>query len=129
MTRTSVYPPAARLRSPADFGALRRNSARLSSNCFQVQYRLVPGGAARLGMAVSRRVSKLAVVRNRIRRIVRESFRAARAQLPGCDVLVIARSTAANAGRPELRAAADSIWRQLGALKPREPTRTITPQS
>lgn len=80
-------------------------------------------------MAVSRRVSKLAVVRNRIRRILRESFRAARVQLPGCDVLVIARSAAANAGRAELRVAADAIWKQLGALKPREPTRTISAQS
>ena len=80
-------------------------------------------------MAVSRRVSKRAVERNRIRRIVRESFRAARAQLPGCDVLVIARDSAASNDRHSLRTAADLIWRELAALKPREANRTITAQS
>jgi ribonuclease P protein component len=129
VTRSSAHPPAARLRTPADFTALRRDSKRLSTDCFQAQYRLVTGGQARLGMAVSRRISKLAVVRNRIRRIVRESFRAARAQLPGCDVLVIARSAAAQKDRPGLRAAADLIWQQLAALKPHDATRTIAAQS
>jgi len=80
-------------------------------------------------MAVSRRISKLAVVRNRIRRIVRESFRASRADLPACDVLLIARSAAAEQDGRGLRRDVDLIWRQLAALKPHDATRTIPPPS
>lgn len=125
----AIHPPSARLRTPADFEALRRHGKRLSSRCFNTQYRLIDGASPRLGMAVSRRVSKRAVVRNRIRRIIRESFRTARPQLPGCDVLLIARSAAAERDRRGLRADIDLIWRQLAALKPHDPTRTIAAPS
>jgi ribonuclease P protein component len=124
-----VYPPAARLRQAADFAALRSSGKRVSSRFFHTQYRLTEHADARLGMAVSRRVSKLAVVRNRIRRIVRESFRAIRAQLPGCDVLLIARTAAAEQEGKALRRDIDLIWRQLAALKAHDATRTIPPPS
>jgi len=123
------HPPQARLRAAADFTALRREGKRLASPCFQAQYRLTDGSHARLGMAVSRRVSKLAVVRNRIRRIIRESFRLSRTGLPDCDVLLIARTDAATRNSNELRADLDSIWQRLAALKPRDATRTIPPRS
>ena len=75
---------------------------------------------ARLGMAVSRRVSKLAVERNRIRRQIRESFRLRRPQLPSCDVLVIARPSAAQLGNVELRHELAQLWRKLDAQFVRE---------
>jgi len=70
---------------------------------------------ARLGLAVSRKVSKRAVARNRIKRIIRESFRL-RAALPAVDVLVIARSSAAGAASPALRADLEGAWEKLAAL-------------
>lgn len=126
MVRPLSLPPDARLRAAADFGALRRDGKRFSSKTFQIQYRQTDGSTARLGMAVSRRVSKRAVVRNRIRRLIRETFRLARPGLPPCDILVIARaaegSDAATA-RAELR----EIWQRIAALKPLAATRTIRP--
>ncbi|HSE13032.1 MAG TPA: ribonuclease P protein component [Rudaea sp.] len=123
------HPPLARLREAADFLALRREGKRIASPCFHAQYRLTETGHARLGMAVSRRVSKHAVVRNRIRRIIRESFRVRRGALPDCNILLIARSEAAARSRAELRTDLESIWQRLAALKPREATRTIPPRS
>src|SRR6185312_2369127 len=61
-------PRTARLLRPADFAALRIAPRRLHSPLFKVEYRANACACARLGMAVSRRVSKKAVVRNRIRR-------------------------------------------------------------
>lgn len=53
------------------------------------------GGAAKLGLAVSRRVGG-AVARNRVKRRVREWFRQARSKLPPrTDWVVIARAGAA----------------------------------
>lgn len=50
-----------------------------------------PGAEPRLGITASRRVGN-AVARNRIKRVVREAFRATRdIWPPGCDVVVIVR--------------------------------------
>lgn len=123
------YPQQARLRAPADFVALRREGKRFSSRCFYSQYRLTGSGQARLGIAVSRRVSKRALDRNRIRRIIRESFRLCRNDLPACDVLLIARAQAAAQSRGQLRADIALIWNHLAALKRQHATRTIPPRS
>jgi ribonuclease P protein component len=62
-------------------------------------------------------VSKLAVVRNRIRRVTRESFRHHRQTLPNVDILIIARSSSANQTNPVLRADLERIWQQLAARR------------
>lgn len=77
-------------------------------------------GVHRLGLAVSRKVSKSAVRRNRIKRQVRESFRLFRETLAagpegvgGMDVVVVARPRAAGAENVELRRDLDRLWRRL----------------
>jgi ribonuclease P protein component len=110
-------PRSARLLKPGDFTALRGNSKRISSRYFLAEYQPTQQDSARLGMAVSRRVSKRAVVRNRIRRVVRESFRLHRSQFPSLDILLIARAYAVAQTNGALRAELDSIWRALAALK------------
>jgi ribonuclease P protein component len=109
-------PRSAKLLQRNDFAALRTTSARLSTRLVVAEYRPTTNGHARLGMAVSRRVSKKAVVRNRIRRVMRESFRLQRAALPSVDILLIARAASAEQANPSLRADLDTIWRRLIAL-------------
>lgn len=118
-------PRDARIRRAGDFAALRHASGRFGGRCFSVRYR--PNGLdhARLGLAISKRVSKRAVERNRIKRLLRESFRRARAQLPPIDVVVMAREAAAGLPGAELLAEIDALWRKLPPLKPIEGTGTI----
>jgi ribonuclease P protein component len=123
------YPRSASLRQPAEFTALRRLGKRMAARFFQTQYRLTDSVDARLGMAVSRRVSKRAVVRNRIRRVIRESFRLNRARLPACDVLLIAQTTAAEQSSSVLRADLESLWQRLAALKYGDPAGTMPARS
>lgn len=118
-------PRDARLRRAGDFAALRHASGRLGGRCFSVRYR--PNGLAhaRLGLAISKRVSKRAVERNRIKRLLRESFRRARSQLPPVDLMVMAREVAAGVPGNELLAEIDALWRKLPPLKPAQGTGTI----
>ena len=76
---------------------------------------------ARLGLAISKRVSKRAVERNRIKRLVRESFRRIRRQLPAIDVMVMAREQAAGVVGSELLAEMDGLWQRLLAGANRNP--------
>ena len=107
------HPRSARVLRPADFARLRESGRRLNSQQLSIQYCDRDGSGARLGMAVSRRVSKLAVVRNRIRRQIRENFRLHRARLPACDILVIARQSAATQSNTQLRAELETLWSRL----------------
>jgi ribonuclease P protein component len=70
-------------------------------------------GHPRLGVALAKRVVRLAVQRNRIRRQLRESFRLHQHQLAGVDVLVLARAGVDSIPSRELRAAIDKSWAEL----------------
>ncbi len=70
-------------------------------------------GWARLGLAVAVRTAGGGVERNRLRRIIRESFRLHQHELPGVDVVVSAREKARNASHPELRASLVALWKKV----------------
>lgn len=118
MTLSSAgLPRAARLLRPADFAALRTSSGRLGGRCFRLRYGPNTLGRARLGLAISKRVSKRAVERNRIKRLLRESFRRVRLQLPAVDLVVTAREQAAGVDGPLLLAEIDALWNKLLATR------------
>ena len=97
---TERLPKSARLRKRAEFLKLSRTGAKLQSANFVVISSTNDRPESRLGITVSGKVGN-SVVRNRIKRQVREFFRRRRAELrPGTDILVIARKSAAGlAGR------------------------------
>ena len=67
-------------------------------------------GFPRIGLAVSRRVSKRAVERNRIKRIIRDSFRHHQHELGAIDYIVVAKSGAAEQLNRVLRSELDKLW-------------------
>lgn len=129
--RAAGLPREARLRRAGDFAALRNSSGRLGGRCFSVRYRVNTLGQPRLGLAISKRVSKRAVDRNRIKRLVRESFRRARLELPPIDLMVMAREQAVGLSGPELLDELQLLWKKLrsarldAALKPGDTAGTI----
>ncbi len=96
-----------RLRRPREFAAVNRRGWRTAGPAFVVlgaQRRAgeVRDPRVRLGITVSRKVGP-AVVRNRVKRRVREWFRRSRAGLaPDLDLVVIARRPAAGLSGPEV---------------------------
>ncbi len=119
------YPRTARLLKAGDFAALRGNSKRISARHFLAEFSPNAQPTCRLGQAVSRRVSKRAVDRNRIKRLARESYRHIFAGLPCVDILLIARSSAVKTPSSELRADLEGLWKKLATLKPAPGTGTM----
>ncbi|MFO7640567.1 MAG: ribonuclease P protein component [Candidatus Competibacteraceae bacterium] len=67
----------------------------------------------RLGLAISRKVARSAVARNRLKRIVRESFRHYQVGLGGLDVVVMGRVGLVEPDHAALAAALERHWRRL----------------
>jgi ribonuclease P protein component len=99
-----------RLRTPQDFARVRSHAVRGWPHPLLVVY-AVPNdlGHSRVGITVSGRVGK-AVVRNRIRRRVREAMRARLPRLQsGYDIVIVMRPPSAQASWPDLCLALDTV--------------------
>ncbi|MBI5783791.1 MAG: ribonuclease P protein component [Gammaproteobacteria bacterium] len=106
-------PRSRRLARPAQFSVAMKQGQRVRDEYFSVfgiSNFLLHG---RLGLTVSKKVSLRAVDRNRIKRQVRESFRAHQADMTGLDVVVMATPQARNAGAPALRQSLHKHWERI----------------
>jgi len=79
---------------------------------FTVLYRTNGGQDARLGLAISKKHCKLAVGRNRLKRLVRESFRHHLAELQGLDIVVLNQPDAKRAGNKALFESLERHWQR-----------------
>lgn len=106
------FPKGVRLRKRSEFLRIQGAGLKVPTPHFLglVQKSSAP---TRLGITVSAKVG-IAVVRNRIRRVVREWFRSRRMSLaPGWDVVVVARTQAAQADAAALRGSLEALWVEL----------------
>lgn len=67
----------------------------------------------RLGLAISKKHAKRAVDRNRLKRIVRESFRQHQATLPAMDFVVMAKGGAQKLSNTELFDSLERHWNEF----------------
>jgi len=67
----------------------------------------------RLGLAVAKKRVKLAVQRNRIKRIIRESFRLNQHDLPAIDMVVMVKSGIDQLDNKEINQQLEKIWRKI----------------
>ena len=88
---------AERLRCPRAYQRVFEQGEKLVGSLFILYVLPTSKPYSRLGMAVSKRIGN-AVVRNRIKRYLRETFRQHKAFLPSaCDLVCVARREAAGA--------------------------------
>lgn len=67
----------------------------------------------RLGLAISRKSARLAVTRNRIKRLIREFFRAHQQDLTGLDVVVVGKPGLDKKTNAALRKILEQHWKRL----------------
>ena len=107
------FAKSARLRRRSEFESLLRHGRRQSDSCFTVITLPSTLDMPRLGLVVPKKQVPLAVERNRIKRIVRESFRLQQHALPNLDIAVMARAGCSKRGNPELRTSLTQHWQRL----------------
>ncbi len=93
----ATFPKSARLLKSRDFKFSPYK--RFRSDLFT--FIVAPEGSGRLGVSISKKTLKRATARNRVRRLIRESFRLQRGRLMKSDVHVI--------GQPRL----GEVWSTL----------------
>lgn len=123
------YPRTARVRVRPEFDAVFARGHRAATPILALHY-LADDRAARIGFAVSRKVDTRAVIRNRIKRVLRDHFRRQRCGLAGGAFVVVARPPAARASGPELIAAFEQALKQAlrrAALPPSLANGTMPP--
>ena len=127
LTRTRFgFTKADRLLKRQDFKRLYRSSRSVANGSFVIRYRIRPSEepltAPRLGVTVSRRVGN-AVVRNRLKRMVREFFRCHREMLPeAIDLNVIGRKGTSGQACYLLRASLETLFKKIKARENHQPT-------
>ena len=106
-----------RIVSAGDYRSVFNNRKRVGGHFFTIHQLPNDTGIHRLGLAVSRKVSKRAVDRNRIKRQIRESFRRLRAGVAQCesphtglDMVVVAKTSAKQAENRALSRELDRLF-------------------
>ena len=100
-----------RVRLRSDYLAIQNKGRRVGGTHLMV---FALAGSGRMGVTVSRKVGG-AVIRNRVKRWIRECYRRRRSDFPGqVDMVVVARPAAAGAGQAGLCRELTSLARRLG---------------
>lgn len=108
------FTPAQRLVHKIQFDAVyQRNSGKLGDSCFLVLIRPNDVSFPRLGLSVSARTVGNAVNRNRIKRVIRNSFRLAAAQLPAVDIVINTRPGAKDVTNAVLAERLAQHWKNV----------------
>ena len=108
-----TFPHTARLSQPDHYRRVF-NSPEYKVSCGAFLLLATPGAtqSSRLGVVVAKKNIRLAVRRNRIKRLVREQFRHHLFD-EAIDLVVLARSGADQMDNPGLWQELDSLWRAL----------------
>lgn len=109
---------AFRLRKSSEFQRVRQQGRHLTSRLLILAWIPNDAGQLRIGFVVSKRISKLAVERNYIKRLLSESMRPLLSELPGgWDIVISARGEAVHADLQALKQDIVTLLRKARLLE------------
>lgn len=107
------FPRQLRLTRAFEFQQVFKKNFRRADNCITILVGKEASESPRLGFAIARKQVPKAVVRNRLKRLFRESFRRAQHQLPARDLVIMVRREILLIGPEKIRAAMDQHWNSI----------------
>lgn len=108
-----AFPRSSRLLTPRDYSEVFSDvQLRVPHKHFLILAKPNALGHARVGLVFSKKNLKHAVQRNRVKRLVRETFRH-QPDLPPLDIIVLSRQGLANIDNPELNLMLADLWQRL----------------
>ena len=102
-----------RLLTPTDFKHVFARPQRFSHQSITLLARENKLNHARLGLAISKKQLRRAVDRNRVKRLIRESFRSQQQQLVGLDIVVMVRTNVVTLSNALIFEALNKHWQRL----------------
>lgn len=113
MKKSLTYPHYQRLITKAEFKSVFDEAQKISQKHLLVLYKPNQNKHSRLGLIVSKRFANKAVSRNRIKRVIRESFRHIHEELTHMDIIIISRQQCDKLSKGKLREGIDKLWEKL----------------
>lgn len=114
------FPRSNRLTRPVEFQRVFRLSKASRKRVFirGLGVRVCEGteAQARLGLAISKKTFKRAVDRNRVKRLVRESFRQHLPDLPPVDIIILSHKELAGMDNAAIFQQLENLWRRVRKL-------------
>lgn len=99
-----------------EFGKLSRLGKKVVNQHFVILYLINSLEQSRLGITISKKASKLAVQRNRVKRVTREFFRHHRPSAHHFDIVVIARHNIAQVTNKMLVDSLGLLWEKIDRI-------------
>jgi ribonuclease P protein component len=112
-TRKEGYSRRFRFRAQGSFGPVLRGSRKIRGRFFAIHVVPARSEISRLGIALTRKLVPRSVDRNRVKRLVRETFRRHLVKLAGFDCVVMLRERFDGASAPLLLAEVHTHFDQL----------------
>lgn len=108
-----LFPPTKRLITASGYQQVFKRGKKQRAEFFTFIYCANDFSFARLGLAIAKRYIPLAVERNRVRRIIRESFRQYQISMKAFDIVVIAQKALHDIESASLREELNRVWQRF----------------
>lgn len=106
------FPKGKRLLTRLDFSRVFNRSKRIQNKYFTLLVHYTePNKQTRMGFVVSKKVDKTAVQRNRIKRLIRESFRIKK-NLKSAEYVVMAKPGVTQLSNQKITESLNQLWQQ-----------------
>ncbi|OQX04406.1 MAG: ribonuclease P protein component [Thiothrix lacustris] len=112
----TAFPRGVRLTRGVEFQRVFQYGKRLHANGLNARAVANNVGFPRLGMAIAKKALRRAHERNRIRRLVRESFRQHQASLPAVDMVIMCRADVLTMSNTDIFQQLEGLWLRLHKL-------------
>ena len=117
INKDTCFPRQLRLTSAPEFHNVFARNKSTHHRWLTLLARKNEHGHPRLGLVISKKCAKRAVVRNRIKRVLRETFRANQHELDALDIIAIGKSGLAEMSTHELHLLIQKQWTELMRCK------------